>query len=185
MAIPSKIWHDRISPKGLDLRTYYPQSSPNATASRQINLTDSERFCPDIPSQISLPSIEREAGNFESENHPGLILKERYWRWHQRELAPAVAGTSTFPHLNPPAQPPSGHEGNHRNLKTAREPYDTHPADAQALYEDCAAKTPKSLRPQFRRDYDQQKLRHIPMTEATRSRRQWDANHPRNCGFLP
>ena len=34
-----------------------------------------------------LPLIERDAGNFESANHPGLILKESYWRWPQRELA--------------------------------------------------------------------------------------------------
>jgi hypothetical protein len=34
-----------------------------------------------------LQLIERDAGNFESANHPGLILKESYWRWPQRGLA--------------------------------------------------------------------------------------------------
>jgi hypothetical protein len=30
---------------------------------------------------------EREAGNFEVEKYPGLILKDSYWRWPERELA--------------------------------------------------------------------------------------------------
>jgi hypothetical protein len=32
-------------------------------------------------------SLEREAGNIEWPTHPGLILKESYWRWPQRALA--------------------------------------------------------------------------------------------------
>jgi len=31
--------------------------------------------------------IEKEAGNFELPAFPGLIVKESYWRWPQRNLA--------------------------------------------------------------------------------------------------
>ena len=31
--------------------------------------------------------IEREAGNYEMPSHPGLILKDSYWRWPERHLA--------------------------------------------------------------------------------------------------
>lgn len=34
-----------------------------------------------------LQLIVREAGNFELPTHPGLILKDSYWRWPQRNLA--------------------------------------------------------------------------------------------------
>ena len=35
----------------------------------------------------SLCLVEKESGNFELPAFPGLILKESYWRWPQRELA--------------------------------------------------------------------------------------------------
>ncbi len=31
--------------------------------------------------------IEREAGNFELPTHPGLIVKDSYWRWPERDQA--------------------------------------------------------------------------------------------------
>jgi hypothetical protein len=31
--------------------------------------------------------IEKEAGNFELPAFPGLLIKDSYWRWPQRELA--------------------------------------------------------------------------------------------------
>lgn len=31
--------------------------------------------------------IPKEAGNFEVSAYPGLLLKENYWRWPQRNLA--------------------------------------------------------------------------------------------------
>lgn len=31
--------------------------------------------------------LERDAGNFELPAHPGLILKDSYWRWPERNLA--------------------------------------------------------------------------------------------------
>jgi hypothetical protein len=34
-----------------------------------------------------LPLLERAAGNFELTAYPGLILKDSYWRWPQRNLA--------------------------------------------------------------------------------------------------
>ena len=34
-----------------------------------------------------LQLIEKEAGNFELPAFPGLIVKESYWRWPQRNLA--------------------------------------------------------------------------------------------------
>ena len=34
-----------------------------------------------------LQLIEKEAGNFELSAFPGLIVKESYWRWPQRDLA--------------------------------------------------------------------------------------------------
>jgi len=30
---------------------------------------------------------EREAGNFEALDYPGLIIKDSYWRWPEREIA--------------------------------------------------------------------------------------------------
>ena len=35
----------------------------------------------------ALAFLEKEAGNFELPAFPGLILKDSYWRWPQRELA--------------------------------------------------------------------------------------------------
>jgi hypothetical protein len=34
-----------------------------------------------------LELVEREAGNFELPTYPGLILKDSYWRWPERNLA--------------------------------------------------------------------------------------------------
>jgi hypothetical protein len=34
-----------------------------------------------------LPLRERDAGNFELSSHPGLLLKDSYWRWPERNLA--------------------------------------------------------------------------------------------------
>ena len=47
------------------------------------------RLAPLVPllQRRGLQLIEREAGNFELPTHPGLILKESYWRWPERELA--------------------------------------------------------------------------------------------------
>ncbi len=34
-----------------------------------------------------LQLVEREAGNFTSTAHPGLLIKDSYWRWPERNLA--------------------------------------------------------------------------------------------------
>jgi hypothetical protein len=42
---------------------------------------------PPLLTQRQLQLVEREAGNFELPAYPGLILKDSYWRWPQRNLA--------------------------------------------------------------------------------------------------
>ena len=47
------------------------------------------RIAPLVPllQRRGLLLVEREAGNFELPTHPGLVLKDSYWRWPQRDLA--------------------------------------------------------------------------------------------------
>jgi len=47
------------------------------------------RLAPLVPllQRQGLPLVEREAGNFALPTHPGLILKDSYWRWPERDLA--------------------------------------------------------------------------------------------------
>jgi len=47
------------------------------------------RVAPLIPllQRRGLQLRERDAGNFELPTHPGLILKDSYWRWPERDLA--------------------------------------------------------------------------------------------------
>jgi hypothetical protein len=47
------------------------------------------RVAPLVPllQKRGLQLIEKEAGNFELSAFPGLIVKESYWRWPQRDLA--------------------------------------------------------------------------------------------------
>ena len=46
------------------------------------------RMAPLIPllQKRGLQLVEKEAGNFELPAFPGLILKQSYWRWPQRNL---------------------------------------------------------------------------------------------------
>ena len=46
------------------------------------------RIAPLVPllQKRGLQLVPREAGNFELPAFPGLILKESYWRWPQRNL---------------------------------------------------------------------------------------------------
>ncbi len=37
--------------------------------------------------QRGLQVVEREAGNFALPAYPGLIVKDSYWRWPERDLA--------------------------------------------------------------------------------------------------
>lgn len=47
------------------------------------------RVAPLLPllQKHGLQLIEKETGNFELCAYPGLLLKDSYWRWPQRELA--------------------------------------------------------------------------------------------------
>jgi hypothetical protein len=42
---------------------------------------------PPLLHQRGLTLLEREAGNLELPAFPGLIVKDSYWRWPQRQLA--------------------------------------------------------------------------------------------------
>ena len=46
------------------------------------------RVAPLVPllQQRGLQLIEKETGNFELSAFPGLIVKESYWRWPQRDV---------------------------------------------------------------------------------------------------
>jgi hypothetical protein len=41
----------------------------------------------DAPFQITLGRRNQKAGKFELPAHPGVIIKDSYWRWPQQELA--------------------------------------------------------------------------------------------------
>ena len=47
------------------------------------------RVTPLVPllQRRGLEIVERDAGNFELPSHPGLIVKDSYWRWPERHLA--------------------------------------------------------------------------------------------------
>ena len=47
------------------------------------------RLAPLVPllQKHGLPLVEREAGNYELPAYPGLIVKDSYWRWPERDLA--------------------------------------------------------------------------------------------------
>ena len=47
------------------------------------------RVTPLVPllQQRGLPLRPRDADNFELTTHPGLLLKDSYWRWPERNLA--------------------------------------------------------------------------------------------------
>ena len=47
------------------------------------------RLAPLLPllQKRGLPTLAREAGNFLLPDYPGLIVKDSYWRWPERDLA--------------------------------------------------------------------------------------------------
>lgn len=49
----------------------------------------SARMAPILPllQRRALRLQEREAGNYAVADHPGLIIKDSYWRWPERDLA--------------------------------------------------------------------------------------------------
>ena len=54
------------------------------------------RLVPLVPllQRCGLQLIEREAGNFTLPAYPGLIIKDSYWRWPERELAGNLSTTT-------------------------------------------------------------------------------------------
>ena len=63
-----------------------PQGSAPRWTREQIRAA---RVAPLIPllQRRGFQLVEREAGNYELSAHPGLLLKDSYWRWPQRDLA--------------------------------------------------------------------------------------------------
>ncbi len=47
------------------------------------------RLVPLVPllQKRDIPLLERDAGNFEVASHPGLLIKEHYWRWPEQDKA--------------------------------------------------------------------------------------------------
>jgi len=47
------------------------------------------RLAPILPllQRRGLQLRERDAGNYEAADYPGLIVKDSYWRWPERDLA--------------------------------------------------------------------------------------------------
>ena len=72
------------------MTTPSPKSSPYGSAPRwtreQIRAA---RLAPLVPllQRRGLQLLERDAGNYELSAHPGLLLKDSYWRWPERNLA--------------------------------------------------------------------------------------------------
>jgi hypothetical protein len=66
-----------------------PKTSPRAAPRWTREQIRAARVTPLVPllQQRSLPLRERDADNFELTSHPGLLLKDSYWRWPERNLA--------------------------------------------------------------------------------------------------
>ena len=62
-----------------------PQSAPRWSR-EQIRAARLTPLAP-LLQKRGLPLVAREAGNFELPAFPGLIVKDCYWRWPQRDLA--------------------------------------------------------------------------------------------------
>ena len=68
-----------------------PFHKPGCTATTRWSREQirAARLAPLVPllQKRGLPLIELPAGNFELATHKGLLLKDSYWRWPERELA--------------------------------------------------------------------------------------------------
>ena len=66
-----------------------PKTSPGAAPRWTREQIRAARVTPLVPllQQRSLPLREHDADNFELTTHPGLLLKDSYWRWPERNLA--------------------------------------------------------------------------------------------------
>ena len=66
-----------------------PPSSPNPSPRWTRQQIRAARLAPLLPllQKRGLQLVAREAGNFILPAFPGLILKDSYWRWPERDLA--------------------------------------------------------------------------------------------------
>ncbi len=78
-----------------------PPFSPNPSPRWTNEQIRAARQVPLVPllQKRGLQLIETEAGNFELSAFPGLIVKESYWRWPQRDLAGASSAYDASPVL--------------------------------------------------------------------------------------
>ena len=60
--------------------------STNRWSREQIRAARMAPLAP-LLQQRGLPLVERPAGNFELAAYKGLLLKDSYWRWPERDLA--------------------------------------------------------------------------------------------------
>ncbi len=65
------------------------KSSPGPAPRWTRDQIRAARLAPLVPllQQRALPLRQRDADNYELLTHPGLLLKESYWRWPERNLA--------------------------------------------------------------------------------------------------
>lgn len=66
-----------------------PKSSHAAAPRWTREQIRAARLAPLVPllQRRGLQLRERDAGNYEAAAHPGLIIKDSYWRWPERNLA--------------------------------------------------------------------------------------------------
>ena len=66
-----------------------PPSSPNPSPRWAREQIRAARQVPLVPllQKRGVQTLPREAGNFILPAYPGLIVKDSYWRWPQRNLA--------------------------------------------------------------------------------------------------
>ncbi len=67
-----------------------PETAPHGPAPRWTrDQIRAARVAPLVPllQRRGLQLLERDADNYELSAHPGVILKDSYWRWPQRDLA--------------------------------------------------------------------------------------------------
>ena len=71
------------------MTTPFPKPTRNPTSHWSREQIRAARMAPILPllQQRGLAVIERPEGNFELATSKGLLIKDSYWRWPQRELA--------------------------------------------------------------------------------------------------
>ncbi len=90
MAVPDQPSTRYDAIEGRTTTTIWDVTPKAATSTRwtreQIRAARMVRLAP-LLQRRGLQLIERSAGNFELAAYPGLLLKDGYWRWPERNLA--------------------------------------------------------------------------------------------------